>query len=71
MRSLLAPILGGVADAVINPRSPIDGIGSAGVGFILKNDMVKTIGLYQVGQSLASFLPFINSGSVGGGVSQV
>jgi hypothetical protein len=71
MTTLLAPILGGVADAVINPRSPIDGIGSTGVGFLLRNDVVKTIGLYQIGQSLASFIPVIGTGSSGGGVSQV
>ena len=69
-KSMLAPIAGGVADAIINPRSPIDGIGSTAIGFVMHDPVVKTIGLYQVGQSIAGFIPVIGSGS-GGGISQV
>lgn len=69
-KGAIAPIVGGVADAVINPRSPIDGIGSTAVGFLMHDPMLKTIGLYQVGQSIAGFIPFIGSGA-GGGFSQV
>jgi hypothetical protein len=70
MKGLLAPIIGGAADAIINPRSPINGIGSTAVGFVMKNEVVKTIGLYQVGQSLATFIPFVGA-SAGGVASQV
>lgn len=68
MKSMLAPIVAGVADAVINPRSPIDGIGSTAIGFVMHNETVKTIGLYQVGQSIAQFIPFIGGGGGGGGI---
>ena len=70
-KSLIAPIIGGVADAVINPRSPIDGIGSTAVGFFMHNETIKNIGLYQVGTSIAQFIPFIGGGSGGIGGSQV
>jgi hypothetical protein len=70
MKGIVAPIVGGAADAIINPRSPINGIGSTAVGFLMKNETVKTIGLYQVGQSLATFIPFVGA-SAGGVASQV
>lgn len=70
-KGMLPPILGGLADAVINPRSPIDGIGSTAVGFVMHDSVVKTIGLYQIGQSIAGFIPFIGGGSGGIGGSQV
>lgn len=67
MKNMLAPVLGGVADAVINPRSPINGIGSTASGMFLKDDVTMKIGLYQVGQSIATFIPFI--GAQAGGVA--
>jgi hypothetical protein len=67
MKGIVAPIVGGVADAIINPRSPINGIGSTAVGFVMKNETVKNIGLYQIGQSLATYIPFV--GAVSGGVA--
>ena len=70
MKGILTPIIAGAADAIINPRSPINGIGSTAVGFVMKNEVVKTIGLYQVGQSLATFIPFVGA-SAGGVASQV
>jgi len=69
-KGLIAPIAAGAADAIINPRLPINGIGSTAVGFIMKDQVVKTIGLYQVGQSLATFIPFLGA-SAGGVASQV
>ena len=70
MKNMLAPVLGGAADAIINPRSPINGIGSAATGFLLKDDVTMKIGLYQVGQSAAAFIPFIGA-QAGGVASQV
>ena len=68
---MFAPVIAGVADAVINPRSPINGIGSVVVGFGLKNQFCKDVGLYQVGQSVATFIPFIGASAGGGVTSQV
>ena len=70
MKNMLAPILGGAADAIINPRSPINGIGSTASGMFLKDDVTMKIGLYQVGQSVAAFIPFIGA-SAGGVATQV
>lgn len=70
MKGILAPIIAGAADAIINPRSPINGIGSTAIGFVMKNETVKNIGLYQVGQSLATYIPFVGA-SAGGVASQV
>ena len=67
MMKYLSPVLGGVADAVINPRSPINGLGSGLVGFATKDEVTMKIGLYQVGQSVATFIPFI--GAQAGGVA--
>jgi hypothetical protein len=69
-KGMLAPIVGGMADAVINPRLPINGIGSTAVGFVMHNETIKDIGLYQVGQSIATFIPFLGAQS-GGVTSQV
>jgi len=69
-KGMLAPIVGGFADAVINPRLPINGVGSTAVGFVMHNEVIKDIGLYQVGQSIATFVPFLGAQS-GGIASQV
>ncbi|MGF3555103.1 MAG: hypothetical protein ACQXXF_07565 [Thermoplasmatota archaeon] len=66
-KGILAPVLAGVADSVINPRSPIDGIGSTAIGFFMHNEIIKNLGLYQVGGSIASYLPFVGSGNKVGG----
>jgi hypothetical protein len=71
MKPLLAPILGGVADAALDSRIPIHGVGSTAVGMFLHNETVKTIGLYQVGHSLAQYIPFIGGGAGSGGITQV
>jgi hypothetical protein len=70
MKGLLTPVIAGAADAIINPRSPINGIGSTAVGFVMHDQVIKEIGLYQVGQSLATFIPFVGA-QVGGVASQV
>ena len=71
VKGMLPPIVGGIADAVINPRIPINGVGSVAVGYIMHDSTLKTLGLYQVGQSIAGFIPFIGAGSGGFGGSQV
>lgn len=69
MKSMLAPILGGVADNVIDSYSPIDGIGATIVGMFMHNQTVKDIGLYKVGYSAGNFLPIPRgSGTTQGGL---
>lgn len=70
LKPMLSPILSGIADAAINPRSPINGLGSTAVGFIMGDQVMKEIGLYQVGQSIATYIPFIGA-QAGGVTSQV
>lgn len=68
MKSMIAPIAGGFADSVIDPISPIDGVGGSAVGFLMHNETVKNIGLYKVGYSLGGILPIGNLlGGIGGG----
>lgn len=57
MKGLIAPIGGGIADRYIDCISPIDGVGSTAIGFILHDPIVKTIGLYKVGFSLGNLIP--------------
>lgn len=66
MKSLIAPIAGGFADSVIDPVSPVDGVGGAAVGFLMHNDTVKNIGLYKVGYSLGGIIPIPNIFGSGG-----
>ena len=70
MKGLITPMIAGAADAIINPRSPVNGIGSTAVGFLMKDQVMKEIGLYQVGQSLATYIPFVGA-QAGGVASQV
>ena len=67
MKGMIAPILGGVGDSIIDPISPIDGIGGTAVGFLMHNEMTKNIGLYKVGYSLGAILPIPKLGSLVGG----
>lgn len=67
LKSMLAPIAGGFADAVINPRLPVNGVGSTAIGIFMHNTTIKDIGLYQIGQSIATFVPGL--GAVSGGVA--
>jgi hypothetical protein len=59
---MLAPILGGLADNVIDSYSPIDGIGGVVVGMFMHNEITKNIGLYKVGFSAGNFLPIPRGG---------
>ena len=68
MKSMLAPVLAGVADNVIDSYSPIDGIGATAVGMFMHNQTVKDIGLYKVGFSLGNMLPIPRGGSGTGGL---
>ena len=68
MKGLLAPILGGIADNVIDSYSPIDGIGATVTGMFLHNETVKNIGLYKVGFSIGNFLPIPRGGGGSGGL---
>jgi len=67
-KGMLAPILGGVADNIIDSYSPIDGIGATIVGMFMHNNTVKDIGLYKVGFSAGNFLPIPRGGSGSGGL---
>jgi hypothetical protein len=68
MKSMLSPILAGVADNVIDSYSPIDGLGAVMVGMFMHNQTVKDIGLYKVGFSAGNFLPIPRGGSGTGGL---
>jgi hypothetical protein len=58
MKSMLAPVLGGVADSYLDPMIPgFNGIGSTGIGFIMKNETLKNLGLYKLGYSLGGMIP--------------
>lgn len=66
-----APVIAGLADSIVDKYSPIDGLGSIAVGYGLKNEFSKNIGMYKVGQSIATYIPVIGTGASGGGQSQV
>ena len=67
MKSLIVPVGAGLADRFIDQYTPIDGIGSAAVGILMHNEIVKNIGLYKVGYSLGNILPIPGiSGNSGG-----
>jgi hypothetical protein len=68
MKSMLSPILAGVADNVIDSYSPIDGLGAVMIGMFMHNETVKNIGLYKVGFSAGNFLPIPRGGSGSGGL---
>lgn len=57
IKSMLAPIVGGVADSYLDPMLPVDGVGASAVGIFMKDNALKTIGLYKVGMSLGNILP--------------
>jgi len=69
MKTMIAPVLGGLADSVIDPISPIDGIGGIIVGFVLKSNTTRDIGFYKAGMSAGNmFMPKLLGG--GGTTSQ-
>lgn len=57
LKSMLAPVLGGVADSYLDPKLPIDGIGATAVGMFMHNSTLKDIGLYKVGMSIGNIIP--------------
>ena len=69
IKSMIAPVLGGVADSYLDPMLPIDGIGATGIGMFMHNETVKNLGLYKVGFSLGNILPLprFGAGTSGGG----
>ena len=56
-KSMIAPIVGGVADSYLDPMLPVDGVGATAVGIFMHNPTLKNIGLYKVGFSLGNILP--------------
>jgi hypothetical protein len=68
-KSMLAPILGGVADSYLDPMLPIDGIGATASGMFLHSPTTRDIGLYKVGMSIGNIIPLPgrSGGSSGGG----
>ena len=67
MKGMLAPIVGGALDNVIDSYSPIDGIGAVVSGMFLHSEITKNIGLYKVGYSIGNFLPIPRGGASSGG----
>ena len=62
----LIPIVAGAVDSKLDPILPIDGVGAFGMGMLMKNNTLATIGGYKIGYSAANtFLG--GGGSVNGG----
>lgn len=57
MKTMISPIIAGVADSYLDPMLPIDGVGATAVGIFMKNGTMRDIGLYKVGMSLGNILP--------------
>jgi hypothetical protein len=70
MKGMVAPIVGGIADNVIDGALPVQGVGSTVTGIFLHNETLKTIGLYKVGYSLGNILPIphLGNGTAQGGL---
>lgn len=57
------PLLAGVAENVVNNYTAgINGVGTTAVGFLLKDQFSKNLGLYQIGYSIGNFIPVIGGG---------
>lgn len=67
---VLPPIVGGLADNIIDRYSPVDGLGSTAVGMFMGSRTVRDIGLYKVGFSIGNILPIpgLTGGSSGGAI---
>ena len=63
MLGKFAPAIAGLADNIIDSYSPIDGIGSAIVGFGLKDSFSLGMGMYKIGYSAGHMLPIPRGGS--------
>lgn len=66
-KSMIAPIVGGVADSYLDPMLPIDGVGATAVGMFMHNTTLKEIGLYKVGFSLGNIIPLPGRGATSSG----
>lgn len=62
MKSMISPILGGVADSYLDPMLPIDGVGATAVGMFMHNETIKNLGLYKVGFSIGNIIPLPGRG---------
>jgi len=69
MKTMISPVLAGVADSYLDPMLPIDGIGATAVGMFMHNETMKNIGLYKVGYSIGNIIPLPGrSGTSSGGM---
>lgn len=72
MGGIIPPVLGGVADSFLNgmriPGTNIgvpNGVGAAAVGWFMKDNITRNIGLYQIGQSLPGMIGGFGGSSTG------
>src|SRR4030042_3178705 len=66
MMSLLAPVVGGAGDVIIQKYIPIFGIGSTVSGFVFKDQVTMKIGLNKIGESLGAMFDGGGAGNSGG-----
>lgn len=62
----LIPIAAGAIDSKLDPILPIDGVGAFGLGMVMKNNTLTTLGGYKIGYSAANMF-LGGGGSVNGG----
>ena len=69
MKSMIAPIVGGVADSYLDPMIPgFNGLGATGVGFVMHNNTLRDLGLYKLGFSIGNMIPLPGrTGTTSGG----
>jgi hypothetical protein len=67
MKSMISPVVAGVADSYLDPMLPIDGIGATAVGMFMHNETIKNLGLYKVGFSIGNIIPLPGRGATSGG----
>lgn len=68
IKSIAAPLVGGAADAFLNGRLPVQGVGATVAGFVLGDRTTRQIGLYTIGHSGAQRFLGGGSGGVSGGL---
>ena len=67
MKSMISPIVAGVADSYLDPMLPIDGIGATAIGMFMHNETIKNLGLYKVGFSIGNIIPLPGRGATASG----
>ena len=67
MKSMISPIVAGVADSYLDPMLPIDGVGATAVGMFMKNSVIRDLGLYKVGFSIGNIIPLPGRGATSSG----